>query len=354
VIHAIQPRLERNPMSWANTDMPWSSVYIELDGDGEKFLRRSGHRRFPVLAPRWRVTGLDIYGHGPGRKALNNVLQLQAQELEKGKAMAVQADPPTQVPVSVKHLTRELLPGGVIPYDQSTPHGGVRTAYEVPLNLDHMRLDSMEVRRRIEAAFYVPLFQTLNSLNDSTERTAFEMRARREEAFTLLGPVTQRLNNELDEPLVRTIIERMIETGMVEPPPPELQGQPLEIEFLGPLAQALKAVGLTNTDRFVAGLGIVAGLKPDVRDKFDEDSWAEQYADVLGVHPDLIVPGPKVALIRESRAQAMAAKERNEMMATQAGTVRDLAAAPTGGEPNALTDITGTLAGYTQPAGVGL
>jgi hypothetical protein len=92
-------------------------------------------------------------------------------------------------------------------------------------------------------------------------------------------------------------------------------------------------------------------MKPDVLDKFDSDQWAESYSDMLGVDPNLIVAGKQVALIRDARNKAMAAKEQAAMMQQQSATAKNLAQSPTGGgQQNALMDVMNQFSGYSSPS----
>lgn len=52
----------------------------------------------------------------------------------------------------------------------------------------------------------------------------------------------------------------------------------------------------------------------DVLDKFDADKWADAYADMLGVDPELIVPGEQVALVRKQRAEMQQAQMQTETL----------------------------------------
>lgn len=165
----------------------------------------------------------------------------------------------------------------------------------------------------------------------------------------MLGPVLERLHNELLDPLIDVTFVRMLEAGLVPPAPRELQGMELNVEFVSMLAQAQRAVGSNSVDRFVANLGVVSQLKPDVLDRLDADAWVDAYADMLGVDPNLVVAGEQLAMVREARNRAMAAKEQAAMMEQQASTAKNLAAAKTG-EQNALTDIVNMFSGYNSPS----
>jgi hypothetical protein len=180
--------------------------------------------------------------------------------------------------------------------------------------------------------------------------TATEVAERHEEKLLMLGPVLERLHNELLDPLVDITFNRMITSGAVPPPPPELMGMDLNVEFVSMLAQAQRAIGTNAVDRFVGNLGQIATMKPDILDKFDSDQWADIYADMLGVDPSLIVADKDVAMVRQARNQAMAAKEQAAVLQQQSQTAKNLAQAPTAGEPNALTDVMNMFSGYGSPS----
>jgi hypothetical protein len=348
IIHAIEPREDRDITKKDDKNMPWRSCYFEVGGDHTKFLRESGFEHFPVLAPRWALAGGDIYGNSPGMESLGDIKQLQHEQLRKAQAIDYQTKPPLQVPTTLKNRDVETLPGGVTFVDSASPQGGIRTAFEVNLNLSHLHADLEDIRGRIRSTFYADLFMMLANATD-TRMTATEVAERHEEKLLMLGPVLERLHNELLDPLIDITFTRMLKAGILPPPPPELSGMDLSVEFVSMLAQAQNAIGSASTDRFIGNLGAVAQMKPDVLDKFNADEWADAYSDMLGVDPKMIVATDQVALIRDARNKALAAKEQTQMMAQQANAVKSLSAAQTT-QPSALTDITNMFSGYTSPS----
>jgi len=345
LVHAIEPRTDRDHKLKDAKNMPWRSIYFELGADDNKVLRESGYNRFPALVPRWMTSGGDIYGNSPGMEALGDIKQLQHEQLRKAQGIDYMTKPPLQVPTALKNRELDTLPGGVSFVDAANPNGGIRSAFEVNLRLDYLLADIQDVRERIKGAFYADLFLMLANSNN-TNMTATEVAERHEEKLLMLGPVLERLHNELLDPLIEMTFDRMIEAGVVPPPPEELQGMELSVEFVSMLAQAQRAVATNGVDRFVANLGAVAQLKPEVLDKLDADRWADAYADMLGVDPEMIVPGEQVALIREQRAQAAQAQQQMAAMQQGAATARDLSAAKTT-EPSALTSVLDQFSGYT-------
>ena len=347
LIHAIEPRADRDIRKKDSKNMPWGSYTFEVGGNPHQFLRESGFKEFPALVPRWATAGGDIYGNSPGMEVLGDVKQLQHEQLRKAQAIDYQTKPPLQVPTSMKNRDVETLPGGVTFYDGQT--AGIKTAFEVNLNLQHLVMDIQDVRERIRGGFYADLFLMLANATD-TRMTATEVAERHEEKLLMLGPVLERLHNELLDPMIEMTFSRMIEGGLVPPPPPELQGMELNVEFVSMLAQAQRAIGTNSVDRYVANLGAVAQFKPDVLDKFDSDAWADAYSDMLGVDPKLIVPSDKVALLREARGKAEAARAQMESVKSMSESARNLGTVQTGPDSNAAMDIMNQFSGYNSPS----
>ena len=63
----------------------------------------------------------------------------------------------------------------------------------------------------------------------------------------MLGPVLERLQNELLDPLIENTFDAIIDAGIAPPPPEELQGRPLNVDLIGMLAQALSLIHISTT-----------------------------------------------------------------------------------------------------------
>lgn len=347
IVHCIEPRVDRDPTKRDPQNMAWRSVYFEAGCERGKYLRESGFKRFPVIAPRWATSGGDIYGNSPGMESLGDVKQLQHEQLRKAQGIDYKTKPPLQVPTGMKNMEIDTLPGGVSYVDAANPSAGIRTAFEVNLDLSHLLMDIQDVRERIRGAFYADLFLMLAN-STSPQMTATEVAERHEEKLLMLGPVLERLQNELLDPLIEITFEAMIEAGVLPEPPQELQGGNINVEFVSMLAQAQRAVGVNSIDRFVSAVGAVAQVKPEVLDKVNADKWADLYGDMLGVDPSLIVPDEEVANIRQQRAQMVAQQQQLAAAQQTANTAKSLSAANMGGD-NALTNVIDMFSGYNTP-----
>ncbi|CAB4182835.1 Head-to-tail connector protein, podovirus-type [uncultured Caudovirales phage] len=349
LIHVIEPRADREYGKTDAKNMAFKSCTFEGAGTPDKYLRESGFKRFRALVPRWDVAGGDVYGNSPGMEALGDIKSLQQEQLRKGQGIDYKTQPPLQVPTSLKNQPVSRLPGGLTYVDSPSASGAIHSLWNVDIDLGDLREDIMDVRQRINQAFFSDVFIML-ATSQQTQMTATEVAERHEEKMLMLGPVLERLHNELLEPLIEMTFDTMIEAGIVPPAPQELHGVELDVEFVSMLAQAQRAIGVNSVDRFTSSLGAIAAIKPDVLDKLDVDRWADHYADILGVPPDLIVPSDQVAMVRQSRAEVAQQKAMLEAGNVQADTANKLAGAKTS-EPNAL-DMLNQFSGYGSPTGV--
>jgi hypothetical protein len=346
VIHLVEPRKNRDLKLRDGRNMRFASIYLEPGKDqADRFLSESGFNRFPALAPRWVVTGNDVYGTSPGMECLGDVKQLQHQQLRKGQAIDYQVNPPLQVPTKYKEASKARLPGGVFYVDSLGQGQGVRSAFDVNLNLQHLMLDIQDVRERIRQAYYADLFLMLANDNRSGI-TATEVAERHEEKLLMLGPVLERLHNELLSPLIDIAFDYANRAGILPPPPPELEGMDLNVEFISVLAQAQRAVATQGMDRLLGTVSQMAAVKPDVLDKLDFDQIVDNYGDAYGVDPKIIVPDDQVAALRQQRAAAMQAQQA----AATAPQVVESAKTASEIDTGNLQDVMNGLMGYNTPS----
>ncbi|MET3122617.1 hypothetical protein AAKU67_002219 [Oxalobacteraceae bacterium GrIS 2.11] len=341
VIHSIEPRADRDVGKIDNKNMAWRDVYMELGAADGEVLRESGFSKFPGVCPRWDVEGGDIYGNSPGQEALGDIKQLQHEQLRKSQAIDYKVNPPLQVPTSMKNRDVERLPGGITYVDTAGNGKAIQSAFDVNLDMRELLMDIQDVRERIKESFFVDLFMMISQDNAATTHmTATEVTERHEEKMLMLGPVLERLQDELLNPLIEITFEHMVEAGVLPPPPQALQGMALSVELVSMLAQAQRAITTNGIDRFTQSLTAVAQISPSVLDKFDADKWADEYSDALGINPDLIVPEDKVQALRATRQKAQQQAQQAAAMNQASQTGANLAQIKTqGGTSNAGADI---------------
>ena len=334
--HVIMPNPEFDPNKLDSKYKRFISKYYEfgsLSGTGQqnlsfqqedKFLRERGYDFFPVLAPRWEVTGEDVYGTScPGMEGLGDIRQLQLGEKRSMQAIEKMINPPMQGPTSLRNTRSSILPGDITYVDSRDGQSGFRPSHEVRFAIQELEGKQAQIRERIRKVYFEDLFLLL-SQSDRRQITATEIDARREEKLLALGPVLERLNQDLLDPLIDNTFEIMLRQGLVPDPPEELQGQDLKVEYISIMAQAQKLAGLSGIERFAGFIAQIANLAPGIVDKLDSDQLADVYGDITSVPPGIVRGDDEVEQIRQQRAQAQAQAQQQEQMAQAAAGAKSL------------------------------
>lgn len=352
ILHVIEPRADqdRDFGSKLATDMPWRSVYMELNGETDKLLRESGFNRMRVVAPRWEVRGGDVYGLSPGMKALGDIKQLMHQQLRKSQAIDYQTLPPVVMPQQMRERMQESIPGGRSYAEPgttlwgdggATPHT-IRSAWEVPLDLSHLVLDIADVRDRIDKALHHDLFLLLAGRHG--DMTALEVSERKAEGLTQLGPVVGNLTHELHEKIIELGFFEMADIGALPDPPAEIEGREIVPEFVSNLAVSQRAVGINASQQWMNDAMAISERFPDALDVVNADQWLRDMAEMRGIEAGQIVAEADVQQLRQARAQAQAAEAQAAVMQQQAQTVKTLADAPVGSD-SVLDELVASVGG---------
>lgn len=304
----VTPNEDATPRRLEAKYLPWASCHYEEGHPEQKFLRESGFKTFPIMAPRWDITGEDTYGTDcPGMTALGDVRQLQIMERDKGRAIKKQIDPPLQGPTTLRTQKTSLLPGDITYVDVRDGMQGLRAVHEVNINLRDFLQSQGQVEYRIQRAFYEDLFLMLQRSDDSRGAqplTAREVDERHEEKYLALGPVVERTGDELLDPIVDRVYQMAEANGLLPPAPPVLGGVNLKVEYISILSQAQKLLGVVGQDRMLQSVVTIAQTWPGARHKIDENKAVDLYAEMLGVDPALIRTTEDALQLQKQEADA--------------------------------------------------
>jgi len=308
VCHLIQPNSDRDTSKIDKENMNFESLYWEEGSQEEAFLRKGGFRGFPILCPRWDVVSADVYGRGPGWEVLGDAKMLQ--KMQRNKLIAL--DKLTNPPVQIKGDTMgdaNLLPGGITRFASGGADAGVSATYQVNPNIAELEATIQQTKRDISEGYYSDLFLMISQL-DQPNTTAREIVERHEEKLLMLGPVLERLESELLDPLIDRTFSIMLAKGLIPMPPEELQGMEMKVEYISMLAQAQKMVGTASIAQTVTFAQNIAAVIPEAADMINVDETIQEYADMMGVPPKIIRSKEDVAVIRQSRADQVAAQQK--------------------------------------------
>ncbi len=311
VYHAIEPRYDRDPRLIDKRNKAFLSNYW-IDETGGDLLEESGFDSNPIIAPAWELSEDDHYALSPGQKALGDIRMLQLEQTRKLEGIDKKVRPPMNAPTSMQNSPASLLPGAVNYVDDPTGKG-FRPAMEVNLSLAELREDIQEVQNRIEKTFFADLFFAITNMEGVQPRNQFELTQRKEEQLLQLGPVLENVFGDQLGPTIDRTFDILAARDELPPPPPELQGTELKVEYISTLAQAQQAVATGAIERGVAFMGQVSAVKPEALDKLDVDEAIDLYFDAIGAPPSMILADDKVEDIRAQRAQQMQAAQTAQM-----------------------------------------
>jgi len=343
VVHVIEPNQNPDPRKLDAKFKPYLSVYYEAGAPPETFLSISGFNEFIAVAPRWEVTGEDVYGTSPGMEALGDNRTLQLKEKRGAQLLDKFTNPAMVAPSTMRNKASSVLPGDVTYVDQMANGQGFSPAYQIPN--PHTQELAASVQRdeaRIRTAFYSDLF--LMIANDEREGiTATEIAAKQEEKLLALGPVYLRLNDELLDPLVERTFAIMLRNQMLPPAPPQMQGQELTVEYISIMAQTMKAIGMSGIEKVSAYAVGLLQADPTVADVVDFDEAVRSYADMAGTPPKVIRDQVVVAQMRAQRQQQMQQQAQMQAMQQAADGIHKL-----GKTPADPSTVLGQLAGQMR------
>jgi hypothetical protein len=312
LVHVVMPRDERDAGKINQVNKPYASFY--LDPEEKIVLSEGGYDELAYVVPRWLKSSYELgFGRSPAMNALGDTKVLSKMSEITLRAAQKQIDPPLMVPDDGFMLPILTVPGGLNFY-----RSGTRDRIE-PLNIganNPLGLQMEEQRRQaIRSAFYIDHLV----LSQGPQMTATEVLQRTEQSMRLLGPVLGRLQAELLQPLVNRCWNILLRAKQLPVPPPELELDTVEIEYVSPLAKAQKQSEVQSVVRMIEMLQPLMGVDPSVIDHIDIDGLARHTIKVLGI-PATVVRGQfEIAQIRQQRAaqQAQQQQMQQEMAAAE-------------------------------------
>jgi len=320
VVHLVRPRAVRSPGRDGNQHMPFESLVFEADGAAGDLLHEGGFEEFPHLTARWDVTGGDVYGRSPGMDVLPDVKMLQ--EMARSQLLAIHkvVNPPMRVPTGFKQRLN-LIPGAQNYVAPGQPEA-VAPLYQINPDIAAVTRKIEDVRKAVREGFFNDLFLMFAG-DDRSNVTAAEVAERGQEKLLMLGPVIERHQTELLDPLLTRTYGILRRAGALPPNPPELEGLEMRVEYVSALAQAQRMGAAQSIRQFAAEVTALSATAPGVLDKIDFEQAVDELASIGGVPAKVVRSDAEVARLRAAREADQAAG----MARSAAGAVQALAKA---------------------------
>jgi hypothetical protein len=339
VCHLIEPNKGYNVLP---ERFKFREVYWDTGSSSDKILSIKGFYDWPVMCPRWDVTGNDPYGTGTAFDAIGDIKQLQHETRRKAQAIDKMVDPPMRADVQLKNNPAALIPGGVTYVSGlGTGRVGIEPIYTVMPPIGEMKQDIQEIQQRVKITFHNDLFTGITDLQ--TVRTATEIDARREEKLILLGPVLERITGQEGLGAAIDRVWGIMWRGRLLPPPPRQLGAvvDVQVDYISMLTLAQKGLATASIEKIWGFVGSLAAAVPQVLDKMDVDDTVDEYGDALGVSPRIIIATDEANKTRQARQQQAAAEQAAQASMAAVQGAKTLSETDVGGGKNALATILG-------------
>jgi len=314
IYHCIKPRNHYKPATGIATDKAFGSYYVD---DATGFIyEETGYDEFPAYVVRFDTMPGEVIGRGLGHIALPDIKQLNAVIRMNNRSKALSIEPPMLLKAnSVMSNGVDMRPAGQTVVNKIDDI----KFFEYPGRVDVGNVAEEALRASINSTFLIDKL-LLPPRTETGEMSAYEVSQRVEQTQRVLGSVPTRIIKELLTPVITRQVNMMNRRGALPPPPPELQGDDLDVDivFVNQLARAQNIEEVTALQQWVQFLGGMAQLKPEVIDNLNGDEAARHAGRVLGVPEVTITDDKTMAEVRDQRAQVQAQQMEADLQLKQA------------------------------------
>lgn len=361
IAHSIEPGNDgRNREFGFPDDAPFREGYWEWGSTTSpqgglnspaKFLRRRVYQERRAIIGRWDLVSNDAYGRSPAMDGYGDQIQIQIETKRKGQAIDKMVNPPMVADAQMKNQPVNLTPGGINYVQGYAAAGkpGFSSVYDSKFPVQEITQDLLEAKQRLAQTFFNDILRVASQYETRSNVTAVEWDLRKSESLVMLGPVFERVDNEVLKPIVETIFAIASRAGILPPAPPEVQGQQLNINFVSILEQAQSAAASAGIERLFQLVGGLVGVDPGVMDNVDVDEAIEEYSSLLNNSPKMIRSPEALEKIRQQRQQQNQQAQQAAMAQQLSQGAKNLSQTDVGGGQNALAAMLGQQ-GQTQGA----
>lgn len=353
VAHSVEPNNDGRAREFGfSTTYAYREAYWEWGGSTSPqggaaspptFLRRRGYHEAPNITGRWDVVSNDPYGRSPGMDGLPDQKQVQLETRRKAQAIDKMVNPPLVADVQLKNQPANLTPGGITFVAGYSASGkpGFASVYDTKFPVNEITEDLTEVKTRLSQTFYNDVLKVASQYETRSNVTAVEWDLRKAESLIMLGPALERIDNEVLRPVLDRVFAIAQRKGIIPPPPPEISGQMMTIDFVSMLAQAQQATKASSIERILSLAGNLVGVVPEAMDNINVDYALDKASSLLNNDPKMIRSPDELQAIRKQRADQQAAAQQAEIANKLSAGAKNLAGADMGNGTNALQAMTG-------------
>jgi hypothetical protein len=317
-LHWVRPRKNVRPDMLGPEAMPWESTYVAFTE--KEILDSGGYWEMPYMVPRWTVEAGETYGRGPGTIALPSQKMLNQMTKTLLAAAELRTYPPWLVEDDSLVDPLRVAPGSVNVQRTSAitrdPVKALTNDADPVLGVEMLRYFQAQVQQAFKG-------EMLQSIRDP-RMTATQVLQIAERMQILLSPTLGRVQVELNEGMIERAFGILLRQNRLAPPPPEVAGSTIKVEYISPVARAQKR---GDADAIVELFTIGANLSqfdPSVLHNLDSDEAIRLIGRAKNAPLSVLRSPREVAEIREAQAKIAAQQKLDQDMATAADSAAKL------------------------------
>lgn len=318
LIHALFPRLDRDPRSRDDRNKPIASIHVHKGS--QSLLRESGFNNSPVAVSRWMTNPLSPYGWGPADYALPEASQANFIEQMLDVLAENAAFPRILVPAGMKDEI-DFAAMGITMFDPNAGEHAQPREWLTQGRYDVAKDRAQDKKRAIEQAFFVELFTAISRL--SPDATATQVGAIVSESRELFHPIFSNMVREFLIPILRRCFTLLLEQGVMPSPPPSVIGQDdvgqfiadPDVEFVSAMALALEQSHVNSLAEVFSVISPMAALDPGWLQGLSPERITEFVMRTKGL-PNILMRTPEeLAALQQAAQQAQQAQQAEQATA---------------------------------------
>ena len=325
VLHDVKLNPDYDASSRVPAKKRWTDRYVCIDTT--ETLESSGLDRLPYLVPRWTKLCGERYGRGPAMSVLPEIRMVNTMSKTMIRAAQKMVDPPLMVEDDGYMLPIRSTPGSLIRRRAGAePILPLPTAQRIDVGVEMIE----QRREMIRRGFYI---DWIVRGQKKERQTAFEVQDERSQMLSLMAPIVGRLQSELLGPQIRLTYFYLVREGLVKPPPPEIEGLPLEIVYVSPAAKAQSTARGQGMLNYVQQLAQLLPIMPSLGDSINETEFNAELQDQLDVPRRVLSSPEEIEEKRQAREQQQQMAQMAQLGPAMAKSAKDLASARAQGMP---------------------
>lgn len=311
ILHAVYPRVIRDVTLPDAKNMPWASVWVDLQS--KTVLFESGFEEMPYAVARINVPAGYIYGFSPAMNVRHTVKSLNKLVKQKLSAGDLALSPAMNVPLDTYVNPLSMKPAALNYHEPDAAYRAepMHTIGNFQINTETIR----DAREQVRQGLMIDLIE-----QDDKDNTYQAMQEQLLQ-LKLMSPWQGGIEKDCLKPLVLRVFAILTRRGGILPEMPRILKEAIDnnyvklhIVYESPLAKAQQHFKLSAIERVFAFAGQSAQLGG--MDAVNLDETIRLYAELLGA-PQSMLYSPEEMERKRAEQQAQIQQQQQAILAQQ-------------------------------------